>query len=155
MTPRLSIAIILFLCLGRWLGTYLAKKSGVTDTVSKREKINYVEFPARDLEASKQFFGQAFGWEFVDYGPDYTAFSDQGIDGGFYRADLAASVAGGSALVVLYSETLEQTEERVKAAGGTVVREIFSFPGGRRFHFLEPSGNELAVWSDKPASDSD
>jgi predicted enzyme related to lactoylglutathione lyase len=110
-------------------------------------KINYVEYPARDLAATRRFFQQAFGWSFEDYGPDYVAFSDQGLDGGFYRSDLAASTASGSALVVFYSEDLEATLARVVDAGGTVVKPVFAFPGGRRFHFTEPSGNEFAVWA--------
>ncbi|HET6633093.1 MAG TPA: VOC family protein [Rhodanobacteraceae bacterium] len=112
------------------------------------EKINYVEFPARDLAATKRFFQDALGWTFEDYGPDYAAFSDQGLDGGFFRSELAARSSAGSALVVLYSERLEETLAKVESAGGTVVKPIFAFPGGRRFHFTEPSGNELAVWSD-------
>lgn len=111
-------------------------------------KIDYVEFPARDPAATRAFFEQAFGWSFVDYGPDYMAFSDEGLDGGFYRADLTAQASQGSALIVFYSAQLEQTREKVIAAGGRITRDIFSFPGGRRFHFTEPSGNELAVWSD-------
>lgn len=112
------------------------------------EKINYVEFPAKDLEATKSFFESAFGWTFVDYGPEYSAFFNQGLDGGFFKADLAASVAKGSALIVFYSERLEETLGKVESAGGRVVKPIFAFPGGRRFHFVEPSGNEFAVWSD-------
>jgi uncharacterized protein len=116
--------------------------------MSKHEKINYVEFPAHDLEGTKAFFVAAFGWSFVDYGPDYTAFSDEGLDGGFYRSELKATTDRGSALIVLRSDTLEEAQARVTAAGGQIVKPIFSFPGGRRFHFLEPSGNELAVWSE-------
>lgn len=112
------------------------------------EKINYVEFPAKDLAATKAFFEKAFGWSFVDYGETYTAFSDQGLDGGFYESNLASSTEKGSALVVFYSERLEETQARVENAGGRVIQPIFSFPGGRRFHFTEPSGNEFAVWSD-------
>lgn len=111
------------------------------------EKINYVEYPARDLIATKQFFREAFGWTFEDYGPDYAAFSGQGLDGGFFRSDLAATTSQGSALIVFYSDNLEGTLAKVVAAGGNIVRPIFSFPGGRRFHFTEPSGNELAAWS--------
>lgn len=114
----------------------------------RHEKINYVEFPSMDLEASKRFFASAFGWAFVDYGPDYAAFSDEGLDGGFFRADAAGRTERGSALVVLYSDALEATLARVEAAGGEVVKPIFDFPGGRRFHFLEPGGNELAVWGE-------
>lgn len=113
------------------------------------EKLDYVEFPATDIERTKSFFEAAFGWSFVDYGPDYTAFSNQGLDGGFYRSDLAATVDRGSALIVLYSDALEKTQARVESAGGRIVKPIFPFPGGRRFHFVEPSGNELAVWSEK------
>ena len=115
------------------------------------EKINYVEFPASDLAGTKAFFEAAFGWTFVDYGPDYSAFSDQGLDGGFYRSELQARTERGSALIVLFSKTLEQTQARVERAGGTIVKPIFAFPGGRRFHFTEPSGNELAVWTDAGA----
>jgi uncharacterized protein len=116
----------------------------------KHEKINYVEFPAKNLRATKSFFETAFGWSFVDYGPDYVAFSDQGLDGGFFKSDLAASTAKGSALIVFYSERLEETQSKVERAGGRILKPIYAFPGGRRFHFAEPSGNEFAVWS-KPA----
>jgi predicted enzyme related to lactoylglutathione lyase len=111
-------------------------------------KIDYVEFPARNLSATKAFFERVFGWSFVDYGPTYSSFSGQGLDGGFYEADMAASIENGSALIVLYSERLEETQAEVEAAGGRIVKPIFSFPGGRRFHFTEPSGNELAVWGE-------
>jgi predicted enzyme related to lactoylglutathione lyase len=117
--------------------------------MSEHEKLNYVEFPAKDLGATKTFFEAAFAWEFTDYGPEYTAFVGQGLDGGFYYADLKAEVSQGSALLVFYSEGLEQTQDKVSAAGGRIVKDIFSFPGGRRFHFCEPSGNEFAVWSDR------
>lgn len=110
-------------------------------------KIDYVEYPARDLAATKRFFEQAFGWSFVDYGPDYAAFSGQGLDGGFFTSEVAARTDRGSALIVFYSEDLEGTLAKVVEAGGEIVKPIFAFPGGRRFHFAEPSGNELAVWS--------
>ncbi len=118
------------------------------DDMNRNNQISYVEFPAKDLEATKTFFQTVFGWSFEDYGPEYTAFSGQGIDGGFFHADLASSVASGGALVVIYSDMLEALQEQVSQAGGLIVRPIFSFPGGRRFHFKEPSGNEMAVWSD-------
>ncbi|PLX93150.1 MAG: glyoxalase [Desulfuromonas sp.] len=114
----------------------------------EHEKINYVEFPSRNMAATKAFFATVFDWSFNDFGPDYTAFSNQGLDGGFYRSDKSAVTASGSALIVFYSKTLEQTEAKIKAAGGVIVKPIFSFPGGRRFHFSDPSGNEYAVWSD-------
>lgn len=110
--------------------------------------INYVEFLANDLEAVKQFYQQAFGWTFTDYGPTYTAFAkkESGIDGGFEKTD--KPIVNG-ALVVLYHENLEQIQAVVEKAGGTISQAIFSFPGGRRFHFMDPTGNELAIWSDK------
>lgn len=115
--------------------------------MSQQEKLNYVEFPAKDIPATKQFFAQAFNWSFQDYGPEYTAFTNQGLDGGFYQADLASTAASGGALLVLLSDDLEKSQANVEAAGGKITQAIFSFPGGQRFHFTEPSGNELAVWS--------
>lgn len=112
-----------------------------------QEKINYVEYPAKDIPATKSFFEKAFGWQFQDYGDAYTAFSNQGLDGGFYQSDLAASTQAGSALIVFLSEDLEYSLTKIEEAGGVIVQPIFSFPGGRRFHFTEPSGNEFAVWS--------
>lgn len=119
--------------------------------MNQHNSINYVELAAKDLTASKAFFSEAFDWDFVDYGSEYCAFdpATSGLDGGFYQADLASSAANGGALVVLYSKQLEETQNKVVDAGGTIVKPIFSFPGGRRFHFTEPSGNELAVWSDQ------
>jgi len=115
--------------------------------MSQQEPINYVEFPAKDIPSTKQFFQQAFAWSFVDYGPEYTAFSQSGIEGGFYLSDLVSSTKNGACLVVLLSDDLEGSEQRVINAGGIISQAIFSFPGGRRFHFIEPSDNELAVWS--------
>ena len=117
--------------------------------MNRHEKINYVEFPARDMEKTKRFFGDVFGWAFEDYGPEYIAFFDQGIDGGFYLSETFSSTSEGAALVVFYSERLEETLSKVEAAGGIIVRPVFAFPGGRRFHFSDPSGNEFAVWSDQ------
>ena len=126
------------------------------------EKISYVELPCGDFAATKAFFAAVFGWTFTDYGENYTAFAaaDAGLDGGFYNsraqwddvpdgAKDASCAANGCALVVFYSGDLQDTEEKIKRHGGKIVRETFSFPGGRRFHFAEPSGNEFAVWSDK------
>lgn len=112
------------------------------------EKLNYVEFPSSDLQATKAFFENAFGWSFVDYGPEYTAFSGQGLDGGFFKASMCSNTSNGAALLVFYSADLENTLSKVTKAGGTIVKPVYSFPGGRRFHFSEPSGNEFAVWSD-------
>ncbi|MFT5194657.1 MAG: putative enzyme related to lactoylglutathione lyase [Cellvibrionaceae bacterium] len=112
------------------------------------EKINYIELPSKDIPATQAFFKAVFGWAFEDYGPEYTAFysAESGLDGGFYKSDLVATAATGSALVIFYSDKLEQTQTKVEAAGGEITREIFSFPGGRRFHFTDPNGNEYAVW---------
>ena len=114
----------------------------------QHEKLNYVEFPAVDLEATKAFFGAAFDWQFTDYGPDYSAFSNAGLEGGFYQAELKSRTLVGGALLVFYSANLETTQVKIEKAGGIVAKPTFSFPGGRRFHFYEPSGNEFAVWSD-------
>lgn len=116
--------------------------------MNQHEKINYVEFPAKDLEQTKLFFSNVFEWRFVDYGPEYCAFSNAGIDGGFFKSEQTVSTATGSALIVLYSSELEETQQKIEQAGGSVIKPIFSFPGGRRFHFADPNGNEYAVWSD-------
>ena len=116
--------------------------------MNEHEKINYVEFPAKDIEATKAFFTAVFGWSFVDYGPEYTAFSNEGIDGGFFKSNLTVSPENGSALIVFYSKTLEQTQSKIEKSGGSISKPIFAFPGGRRFHFQDPNGNEYAVWSD-------
>lgn len=115
----------------------------------KHESITYVEFPCSDLSATKDFFKKVFGWSFEDYGPEYTAFANAGLDGGFFKSSNYSSIENGSALVVIYSKDLETTLGKIKEADGKITKEIFSFPGGRRFHFAEPSGNELAVWSDQ------
>ncbi|MDH3634414.1 MAG: VOC family protein [Gammaproteobacteria bacterium] len=120
--------------------------------MKQHEKLNYVELPARDLDATKRFFNEVFGWTFEDFGPGYCAFSDQGLDGGFYRSELYSSTLSGAALLVFFSDDLEATLARVEQAGGRIEKPVFEFPGGRRFHFSEPSGNEFAVWGDKPVS---
>ncbi len=105
--------------------------------------IDYVEFSAQDLNVVKGFYGQAFGWTFEDWGPDYVAFSGAGVEGGFRGGE--APTAGG-ALVILYASDLEASERAVVAAGG-VITERHEFPGGRRFHFRDPAGNVLGVWT--------
>ena len=107
-------------------------------------KLDYLELPAANLPATKAFYSQAFGWTFVDYGPTYAAF-EQGLDGGF---DADAGEATPQPLPVLYAQDLEAMQARVEAAGGVIVRPIYAFPGGRRFHFRDPAGTELAVWSE-------
>lgn len=116
--------------------------------MNEHEKINYVEFPAKDIEAVKTFFRTVFGWKFTDYGPEYTAFSNEGLEGGFYKSGLSSTTENGSSLIVFYSNNLEQTKAKIESAGGVIIKPVFSFPGGRRFHFTDPNGNEYAVWSD-------
>lgn len=111
-------------------------------------KIDYLEIPTRNLEVTKKFFSEVFGWAFVDYGPEYSCFKEAGMNGGFYKAESNATVATGSVLIVLYSSELETTQAQVEQAGGSIVKPIFTFPGGRRFHFADPNGNEYAVWSE-------
>ncbi len=109
------------------------------------ELIDYVELRAGDMQASKAFYAAAFGWGFTDYGPEYAAFEGAGLDGGL---DATTPAADRPPLVILKSEDLEDTLGRVEAAGGVVTVPIFEFPGGRRFHFRDPAGNELAVWAE-------
>jgi predicted enzyme related to lactoylglutathione lyase len=113
------------------------------------QKIDYVELPANDFDAIESFYCSTFGWSFTDYGPEYRAFSDGKLDGGFFKSDLRSKTANGAALVILFATDLEATRDGIVTNGGTVNKQIFSFPGGRRFHFFDPHGNELAVWSDK------
>jgi predicted enzyme related to lactoylglutathione lyase len=110
------------------------------------DRIDYIEFPATDIPATKAFYAAVFGWTFTDYGPDYTSFRDGQMGGGFAKVH---SNATGGPLVVLYSSALEKTQASVAEKGGRISKQIFAFPGGRRFQFLDPNGNELAVWSDK------
>jgi uncharacterized protein len=117
----------------------------MTNTEHDR-RIDYVEFSVISVADAKRFYGNAFGWSFEDYGPDYSSFSDGRLSGGFQTS---SEVKTGGPLVILYATNLEAMEQRVRHAGGKIVRDIFSFPGGRRFHFTDPSGHELAVWSDK------
>jgi predicted enzyme related to lactoylglutathione lyase len=109
-------------------------------------RVDYIEFGATDINEAKRFYSEIFGWEFTDYGPDYTSFHDGRLAGGFRTTP---EVTPGGPLVVLYATDLEDIEARIKESGGRIVQETFEFPGGRRFHFSDPSGNELAVWSDR------
>lgn len=114
----------------------------------REKRIDYLELPGSDLDALEAFYSAAFGWTFTDYGPEYRSFFDGEMAGGFYRSEHQSRPATGGALVVLYAADLEAMLDTVKAQGGTIAKDIFPFPGGRRFHFLDPHGNELAVWSD-------
>lgn len=112
--------------------------------------IDYIEFPATDIEATKRFYEEVFGWQFTDYGPDYVSFQGAGVHGGFTRQ---ATVTVDGVLVVLYSSDLEAALSAVEGAGAEIVDPIFSFPGGRRFHFLDPNGNKVAVWGEETDQD--
>ncbi len=116
--------------------------------MNEHEKINYVEFPAADLEATKDFFSKSLNWTFEDFGPEYTAFSGQGLDGGFFKSDQKSTSENGAALIVFYSSDLQGTLNKIENAGGVISKPIFVFLGGKRINISAPSGNELAVWSD-------
>jgi predicted enzyme related to lactoylglutathione lyase len=109
-------------------------------------QIDYIEFSTTDVSASKRFYASVFGWTFQDFGPDYASFADGRLTGGFAEAD---AVPAGGPLVVLYAVDLDAVRASVEEHGGRVVKETFEFPGGRRFHFADPSGNVLAVWTNK------
>jgi predicted enzyme related to lactoylglutathione lyase len=117
--------------------------------VTPENTIDYVEIPAKDPAKAKVFFTELFGWKFEDYGPDYCSFHDGRLAGGFHRANVTVSTDAGSPLIVFYKQDLAASRERVAELGGTISRDIFSFPGGRRFHFTDPNGNEYAIWSEK------
>lgn len=109
-------------------------------------RIDYIEFAVSDIERSREFYGKAFGWTFKDYGPAYCEFSDGRLTGGFAKGN---PVTAGGPLVILFADDLADTQRRLEDAGARIVKPAFSFPGGRRFHFLDLDGYELAVWSDK------
>ena len=120
----------------------------MTDSGHTHHEIDYIEFGVVDMADARRFYAAAFGWEFYDYGPDYTGIRKRrGGEIGGLR--LQASVTTGGPLVILYSDDLEATLARVREAGGRITQEIFEFPGGRRFQFEDPSGNELAVWAER------
>ncbi len=112
------------------------------------KRIDYVELPAADFDAFEAFYRSVFGWVFTDFGHEYRAFSDGNLSGGIFRSERRSTTENGAALVILYATDLEATRDRVTANGGTLSKAIFSFPGGRRFQFLDPHGNELGVWSE-------
>ena len=112
----------------------------------KDNHINYVEFKAKDLDKIKGFYTKIFNWTFSDYGPTYIAFSESGLEGGFEKTE--NEIMNG-ALIVLYHQNLDDVKNKIIEVGGEISKDIFAFPGGHRFHFVDPSGNELAVWSDK------
>lgn len=111
----------------------------------KDAQINYIELKAHDLESIKSFYSKVFNWKFTDYGPNYVAFAESGLEGGFEKT--SDEIVNG-ALVVLYHHDLEEIKSKIIDAGCTISVQIFSFPGGKRFHFIDPTGNELAIWSE-------
>lgn len=114
-------------------------------------RIDYIELPVTSVADAKRFYGEVFGWTFEDFGETYASFSDGRTNGGFREE---AAVGHGGVLLVLYASDLRDTASRIEAAGCAIVRPIFAFPGGRRFHFTDPAGNELAVWSEPEGDDS-
>lgn len=117
----------------------------MTDNAHIHHGIDYIEIAVTDMAEARRFYGQAFDWQFNDYGPEYSGIRKDGGEAGGLRLDSA--VVKGGPLVILFSEDLELSVKKVRDAGGRITREPFSFPGGRRFHFADPSGNELAVWA--------
>ncbi|RBL91967.1 VOC family protein [Chitinophaga flava] len=115
----------------------------LSESKYKHEQVQYIEFLSEDLDRARKFYSSSFGWEFTNYGPDYMAFGGDHVDGGF----MPGKPVNGTMLVVLYSKDLDATKDKVIAAGGTIVKDVFKFPGGRRFHFADPDGYELAVWT--------
>lgn len=116
-------------------------------------RIDYVEIPVADLEAARDFLAAMFGWEFQQWGDDYVSFNDGRLDGGLERA--SGRAPGRGVLLVFYSENLERDAARVQKLGATISKDIFDFPGGRRFHFVDPAGLEYAIWSDKLEDEND
>ncbi|MEO0369803.1 MAG: VOC family protein [Pseudomonadota bacterium] len=110
-------------------------------------KLDYVEFASTNLAASKTFFKAVFAWQFEDYGDAYSAIIGAGLDGGIFAAESVQVAAKGAPLLVFLSDEIELTQSLVEEHGGKISQAIFDFPGGRRFHFIEPGGNELAVWT--------
>ena len=121
----------------------------MTESTNIHHEINYIELQAVDIDQAKWFYSSAFGWTFNDYSPEYVGICRQEGNGESGGICLGKQIVRGGPLVILYSLNLEDSFSSVQAAGGTITSEIISFPGGRRFQFLDPSGNELAVWSDK------
>ncbi len=115
-------------------------------TPKPENQIDYIELPVSDMAKTKQFYQDAFGWKFEDYGPDYTTFLDGRLAGGFTK-EWPPPAHG--LLLVIYSSDLAGTQKKIESAGGKIVKPAFSFPGGRRFHFTDPNGNELSVWSEE------
>jgi predicted enzyme related to lactoylglutathione lyase len=147
--PLLLIAVVLHSCVAD--GPRTPQLSGETkdmaDSGHTHHAIDYVELAVTDMARSKRFYEAAFDWKFNDYGPDYAGIQKQGGEAGGLR--LEPEVRPGGPLVIVYSQDLDASLARVREAGGRITQEPFAFPGGRRFHFEDPSGNELAVWAEE------
>ena len=118
-------------------------------TDPRQNTINYLEIPVQNLAATKDFFANLLGWKFVDYGPEYSCFLGAGIDGGFYLSKTTGFDSSNGPLIVIYYDDLEAIKQKVIALSGRIVKDTFSFPNGRRFHFADINNNEYAVWTDK------
>lgn len=112
--------------------------------MATHHRFDFIEIPATALAAAKKFYGEVFGWTFQDWGDDYADIQGAGLSGGLRKVD--AAPARGGTLAIIYSDDLPASEAAVTRAGGTIT-ERHEFPGGRRFHFVDPSGAELAVWT--------
>jgi uncharacterized protein len=135
--------------------TASAKILEIMDEVSPggprpQQRIDYAELPSRDLKATKLFYSTVFGWQFRDHGPEYASFTAGQLAGGF-TTEIPSP--GYGVVMVIYTEDLDAALGKVRAAGGLIVKGVFDFPGGRNFHFKDPSGNEVAVWSEAAAAD--
>ena len=117
---------------------------------NRNNKINYIEIPVRDIATTKDFFGKLFGWQYTDFGSDYCSINNAGVDGGFFKSDNAGFSSATGPLVVFYYHDLETIKKKIVSLSGVIIKNIFSFPGGRRFHFTDVNQNEFAIWSDKP-----
>ncbi len=120
----------------------------MSDSAHVHHGIDYVELSVTSMEDAQRFYGAAFGWNFTDYGPGYAGIQKVQGEGESGGMCVVPEVSTGGPLIILYSANLDETFEQVKSAGGKIAKEPFPFPGGRRFHFLDPSGNELAVWGE-------
>ena len=145
---RSVLGLLVVLCFGAVLGTAQPLEEAMNPD-PRDHQINYIELPTTDIESTKTFYSEVFGWVFTDWGPEYASFAKAGIDGGFRLVD---AVESGGTLVVLYHHDLRRMVELVREHGGTIEKPIFDFPGGSRFEFTDPTGNTLAVWSERPGS---
>lgn len=117
---------------------------------NRNNKINYIEIPVSDIDATKEFFSQLFAWQFTDFGPEYCSINNAGLDGGFFKSEHAGFSSITGPLVVFYYHDLDEIKAKIISLSGKVTKDIFPFPGGRRFHFTDINNNEFAIWSDKP-----